>query len=109
MRKKGAKPRRRHPFTRLRRFWRRGKSTSMNELTNQARQILKGKRAAEPPKTLFPGVAISWEGVDGKLTGPALIEGIFQLDDQDWVWLTYAGQERLICTKIIVKVHAVPA
>jgi hypothetical protein len=79
----------------------------MNELTNQARQILKDKHIGESPKTLVSGVVISWESADGTIRGPAAIEGVFQVEGQDWVWLTYAGQERLINAKIIVKVHGV--
>lgn len=81
----------------------------MNELINQAKLILKDKRVAEPLMTVAPGVAISWESADGTIRGPAVIEGVFQVEGQNWVWLTYAGQERLLNAKIIVKVHAVPA
>jgi hypothetical protein len=81
----------------------------MNELTNRARQILKDKQRTDPRNTLVPGAAVSWEGADGKIRGPAVIEGVFQVEGQDWVWLTYANQERLLNAKFIVKAGDVPA
>jgi hypothetical protein len=81
----------------------------MNELTNLARQILKDAQGTDSRNTLAPGVAISWEGTDGKIRGPAVVEGVFQVDGQDWVWLTYANQERLLNAKFIVKAGDVPA
>lgn len=81
----------------------------MNELINQARQILKNKRGTDPLKTLVSGGAISWEGADGKIRGPVVIEGVFQVEGQDWVWFTYAGQEHLLNAERIIKAHDVPA
>jgi hypothetical protein len=74
----------------------------MNELINQARQILKDKRGGEAVNRLVPGGTISWEGGDGKIRGPAVIEGVFQADGHDWVWLTYHGQEILLNSRTII-------
>ena len=80
----------------------------MNELINQARQILKDQRGVGPLTPWVPGVAISWEGADGKIRGPVVIEGVFQVEGQDWVWVTYAGQEHLLNAKRIMKAHDGP-
>lgn len=109
MREKRGKPPGGYPFARLTRFTRKDCATSMNKLTNQARQILREKRGERSIRPLAPGVMVSWEGVDGELKGPAVIEGVFQVEGENWVWLAYAGQERLLNTTMIVKVHAGPA
>lgn len=76
----------------------------MNELTNQARQILKAKQAGDIRKALHRGLIIYWESGDGKVKGPAMIEGVFRIEGNDWLWFTYDGQEHLLNSRMILRI-----
>lgn len=55
---------------------------------------------------LEPGCLIHWQGMDGKIRGPALLRGTLDHGGQTWGWFVFEGTEYLIDSMLIVKMES---
>ena len=54
---------------------------------------------------LEPGCLIHWQGMDGKVRGPAVVEHVTLCDGRAWAFVRYDGIDRWVSEVIITAVE----
>ena len=54
---------------------------------------------------LEPGCIIHWQGMDGKIRGPVVVQEVTQFEGRTWVFVQYEGADRLLSELLITVVE----
>ncbi len=73
----------------------------MSDYLDLAKKAMTDRR----PDGLKAGSFIRWQGMDGKVRGPAVVEHVTLCDGQLWAWVTWDGMERAVSEAIIMAVE----